>query len=394
MNRSVKVLVAFFSVGLGLCVFSSSGWAQTVAGLEMEMGAGVDARLRGEILDATAAAFEASPKYTYIDGETVRGRLSSVVRGCFTAECLQQAGQTLDARLGLRVTMSGAAQIYDWRVMLYDLATGQPLNAKTGTCELCGRAEVVRNYSASMSALVQETQLPVLGSATAPAASPEGATPSEDELAALDEPRPPAEPIGEGPYRLRVSVVPAEAQIYFNDVLVGHGDVIVRMGEGTHEVRFVQEGYRGLRETVVVGETSPELIMLRTHLSQSAPAPTSGLPLREPGLVDRLEEHRAVVGWTSVSAGTVFLVSGMYLSAIHGSQVCETGSFSQCPEIYNTAAPGIFLTLTGTTLLTAGAGLLLWDIIAGPTPRKDEAPVRVAPAIGPGEAGLMLRGRF
>jgi hypothetical protein len=167
---------------LTMVLWSTAASAETVAGLEMDIGADVDARLRAEIAAATGEAINALGGYSYIATEDARKRVSSVVRGCFTADCLKQAGRALEARLGLSVKISGEAQIYDWKLELYDLATGTSLNTKTGTCELCGRAEVVRNYSGSVTALMKETRIPA-----APAAAV-----AEKEDARETSPAPPA----------------------------------------------------------------------------------------------------------------------------------------------------------------------------------------------------------
>ncbi|MFU8802947.1 MAG: PEGA domain-containing protein [Bradymonadaceae bacterium] len=365
---------------LAMVLWSTTAVAETVAGLEMDIGSGVDAQLRSEIEAATTTAFKGLSSYSYIEADAARSRMNSVVRGCFTSDCLKEAGASLEARLGLSVKITGEAQIYDWKLELYDLATGASLNTETGTCELCGRAEVVRNYRGSVTTLMSEAKVPAL---------PSGALAQDEGVADTTQPSQPF--AGEG-VRLRVSVVPAETDVYLNDELVGQGDVTMAVGQGRHEVRFVKEGYRGLKETVVVGDTSPELILLRTHLSQSAAPASGGLPLREAGWIDHLGEHRGVVGWSSVGTGAALLITGSYLNAIHGSHACSTGSFSQCPEVYNTAAPGVIMTITGATLLTGGVVLLIWDHLAG-----NEAKVRsasVSPAAVPGGSGLILQGRF
>jgi hypothetical protein len=370
--QSWKVRVASVTLAVVGGLWAQAAVAQTVAGLEFDIAGDVDARLRAEIEEATREAFRAHPQYTYVPADVARGKLNSVVRGCFTSDCLVEAGRILDARLGLGVRLGGESQIYDWQLELFDLATGETLGFKPGTCELCGRAEVVRNYTTAMRALLDETTVPTLAPVQ-PEPAPQAETPQEArpaEVAELVDEVPRGGRVVEGTAgatRLRISVVPAEAEVYLNDELVGTGDLTLWISPGRHDVRFVRQGYRGLRETLVIGEVSPQTIMLRTHLSQTAGPAQGGVPLREPGLVDQLDEHRNVVGWSAIGAGAVFLAGGIFLNAIHGSSACSEGSFSQCPEIYNTAGAGVLMTLTGTALLTSGAGLLLWDIIAGPS---------------------------
>ncbi|MBA2664853.1 MAG: PEGA domain-containing protein [Bradymonadaceae bacterium] len=361
--------------------------AETVAGLQLEIAGGVDARVRADIEEATAQTFAARTGWSFIDADKARARLNPIVRDCFTSDCLKKAGASLDARTGFTMQFAGESQIYDWTLTLYDLRSGNVLNSIKGACELCGRAEVAKSYSRSLNNLLSATAIP---ERVVVDAEPRAEKPVE---------KPVEKPIDdrEGTtVRLRVSVVPAEAAIYLDENLIGKGDVTIPVDQGRHELRFVLEGHRGLTEAVIVGESSPELILLRVHLSQSAPAPRSVVS-RGDGPIDRMGSSRAVWGWIAALSGASLLATGIVLARYDGDSACVDGSFSRCPEVYDTAGAAITTSVLGGVLMSTGIGLLSWEWLAGSSSAPDNAAgasVKLAPAAGRGQAGVSLFGRF
>lgn len=342
MMKKLSVMLA--SLVLFALGFAGEGSAEErVAALQIDIASNVEARIRSDIESATTAAFTDVKGWTLVSADTVRRQLKAVVRDCFTEDCLKNAGESLGLRTGFSVKMTGEAQIYEWTLTLYDLRTGSPLNLVKGTCELCGQAEVSKGYTRSLTHLLQATTVPD----TIGEGSQAGA------LAEMD-----------GEVRLRISVVPLDTEIYLGGVLVGQGDSTIPVSSGRHELRFAREGYRGLRETILVNENSPKSILLRVHLSETPPAPQP-VQVGGDGAIDRLGEDRKLWGWIGVGSGAALLTTGIILASIDGDSTCSDRPYARCPEVRATAGGAVVTSLLGGVLLASGAGLLTWEWLSG-----------------------------
>jgi hypothetical protein len=381
-------------------MMSGQAFAEQMAGLQFETGQ-IDAELAKELRNETSQAFGKVDRWGLIGFKSARAKMNPVTRDCFTADCLTKAGTAIGATTGLSVDMSGEAEIYNWTITIWDLRSGEKLASEQGSCELCGDTEVKRTFRSSMVGVLSGTSSD--GQPNEQTGEPSGQQPS-------------AQPPGPGQISLRVSTVPSDAKIYIDDQLAGEGDVTRSIGAGTHAVRFQREGYRGLTETVAVGEDTDGPILLRVHLSRTDPEAVA--VATGSGAIDRIGETRTTYGWVATGAGAALLGTSIYLTAIDGQTTCEDSvPTAQCEQVYATGGAGLTMGILGTALVTSGVTLLSWDFLAGeaddldeqdPTPSDDEFPddgsedgrgdaggtVSISPLVSPDSAGVFLRGTF
>src|SRR5690606_4499652 len=93
---------------------------------------------------------------------------------------------------------------------------------------------------------------------------------------------------------LEIAVEPADAAISVNGAPRGTGSATVSLEEGSYEIQFSREGYRGLKETFVVGAQTSRRAFMRVHLSRTDPEVVEAAATEGP--VDRLGEQRLVYG--------------------------------------------------------------------------------------------------
>lgn len=367
-----------------------SAFADTMAGLQIEIGPSIDALVRTELESAIDETLQSVSSWKWIGEQAARNRMNPVVRDCFTDDCLKKAGTTVGAEAGLRVQISGESQIYDWTVEIYDLRDGQLLTSKKGACELCGRTEVVREFKESLRTAVVATTLPQRPTKTPPVVT----KPVDEKPAETTEERPPvqtpsADPT-EGLVVLDISVEPADATISIGDQVLGTGNAAISLEPGTHAFRFKREGYQGIEETFVVGPQTSQRAFMRVHLSRTDPEAVTQVV---DGPIDRLGKQRTTYGLVALGTGAGFLVAGAWLNHLDGRSACDSGTLQECPEVYATGGAAFATTLIGATFVTAGGALLAWELLAGSSD-TGELSARLMPTVVPGGVGVGLGGRF
>lgn len=353
-------------------VSAGPAFAYTVAGLKVEFSDQVQSPLLEQLEEALAQVFADSTRHDWIPANQARGRLTPIVRDCFTEDCLQRAGSTLGAEVGLRVEFGVESQIYEWTVQFYDLTRGRALTQEQGTCEFCGRTEVLEQFQASI---------------RGPLA-----------LLSLDESRPgPVEThidvIEEGVAEIRISVVPDDTRIFIDDEPVGVGNVTIRLEEGSYEIRFSHDTHHGLRETLVITESSAPLMIFRVHLRRGQ-GRHRAVVTRGDGLMDNIEDRRNTYGLAAVGGGVILTVAGYFITRLHGQPTCGNVPVSQCPDLYNTAFMGTTITVIGALSIASGGVLLSWPWLAGTQGDPQPMALEVAPAVNRHFTGFSLRGRF
>ncbi len=384
---------AYLVLVLGL-LLPATVFAEDMAGLQVTIESGVDPLVAADARSALTEAFSANKNWSYVDEQLVRNRLNPVVRDCFTKDCLIKAGQQAEAKAGIRIHLSGEAQIYDWTVETFDLRTGVQMAIRKGACELCGRNEVARTFRSSLDGVLGESVFKATSTKTTP---PKETTPVTEKTTTT--------PVQTqtGDVRIvtiEISTEPPNALIMFRDAEVGRGQARVEVGPGEHLFTFTAEGHRTVKELVVV-EGDAANTTLRVHLPRKEDAP-SVVELRSNGPVDRLGESRTVYGVMGTVFGLGLLGTGMYLNAIDGDPNCDSGSFTSCPEVYNTGTAAFLTTFTGATLLTAGGILLAWEVLAHDAPadaadapaKAPAASLKMAPIVSSDGGGFSLFGRF
>lgn len=351
--------------------------AATVAGLQAQFSDEVEPGLERELMGTLEEIFRQSRRFDWIGFEPTRESISSESRDCFTEECLKSAGESLDAPLGLRLRFDVETEIFQWTITFYDLTEGQPILTEVGTCELCGRAEVLQQFRASI-------QAPL---ATLRPAERVGQEPLRADQRGIPE----------GHTRLRISVVPEDTRIFVDERPVGEGSGEIDLAEGTYEVRFSHDTHRGLRETIIISQTSPEVIFMRIHLSRPSGFQETTLMTRGDGFVDHIEPNRNVIGATMLGAGAAVVVTGHIVGGLHGRSTCPGDTpINRCEELYNTAGISTGLTVLGATSMAAGAVLLVWPLLAGTFREDSEGPegISIRPSLGLDYAGLSITRQF
>jgi len=363
--------------------------AETMVGLQVNIEPGVDALVASDSRSAITAAFQASAKWSYLEESATRNRLNPVVRDCFTKDCLIKAGEQTGSKAGIRVHLSGEAQIYDWTIETFDLRSGEQMAIRKGACELCGRNEVARTFRATIDGLLQESALktPRTTTVRTPTTEPQATTPL---VTSSD--------TGVKIVTIEITTEPPSALIVFRDAEVGRGRALIQVGPGDHAFTITADGYRTVKEMVVV-EGDATNTTLRVHLAKKEGAPQAVM-VKSEGPVDQMGQSRVVFGVIGTVFGLGLIGTGMFLGAIDGEPNCKTGAFTDCPEVYDTGTAAFLTTFTGTALLTAGAVLLAWEVLAGesnshvPTPSPKPTGVKVAPAFSSDSAGVSVFGRF
>lgn len=356
---------------LSICITTASAW--TVAGLQVDFADHLDPRLQDEIQEELDQLLTDSHRYDWIGVDDVIDALDGQQPDCFESQCLVDYGQRLGARVGLRVRIDEEAQFYDWVIDFYDLHSGDLLAREEGTCELCGRAEVVQQFRTSMQA----------------------------NLALLDlgdrEPAEPIEPrvaLGEGITELRVSVVPDDTRIFLDEEPIGVGEASIELDEGTYELRLSHDEHRGLSETIIVSSDSAPLFILRIHLAD-APGAQRRVITRGDGFVDRIENRRVLIGSTALGVGTGLTIASFILAGLHGQPACSGDvPLQRCPDVYRTAGLATTTTIVGTLAVASGIALIAWPWLAGKQNEPLEGSVDITPSLGSDFTGLSVNGRF
>ena len=367
--------LATFAVIVGsLLAVTSSASAETVAGLAADYGDGVADTMIDDIDAELTDIFDSSSRYDWLPPDEARSELDGDLLDCFDEECLIAIGEQLEAPIGLRFDFDVEREIYEWTVDFYDLDSGSPLATEQGTCELCGRAETLEQFRASV----------------------------HGNLVTLDrvEPEEPAEPIEPEPdpdiamTEVQIATFPDDARIFVDDEPVGRGEATIELDEGTHEVRFSHDAHQGLREEIVITEDSAPLFVLRVNLG-TGPEEQHRVITRGDGLVDRIERQRPLIGWSAVGVGTALTVASYMLARLHNEPACASDvDIRRCPDRWRTAGIATTTAVVGTLGLATGVTLLAWPLLAGDERDATEPDVSLAPTTDGESAGFSIRGTF
>lgn len=383
MSRSRSPLLA--TVVFGLCfVALPSAAAHTVAGLHIDYD-DLESNLQAELNEELTDVFARSHRYQWLSIEEGIDTVDGDLQGCFDEDCLKTIGDELNARVGLRIEFDVEDHFYDWTVSFFDLLSGEEVSQELGTCELCGRAEVVEQFRATVG-----VHLGILDIA--------------DEH---EEPIEPEVQIDDDHTEVRITVAPEDTRIFVDDTPVGEGTATLELEKGSYDVRFSHDTHHGLRETLVITDDSAPLFVLRIHLREGSEMERQAV-VREGGMVQRLGSKRKPIGWSAIGTGAALAVTSVVLADRHGQPNCPPDvALQQCPEVYDTASTASLTAIIGAVALTGGTTLLLWPSLAGdfgdpPDDTSDdagddtdvEAHLEVAPAVGRSFSGLTLRGRF
>lgn len=370
---------ALLLISPGVASAQSNNDGPKMLGLKFDTG-NIDSKLDEKLRQGVSDVLADTP-LRFVDFETVRESIEPVTKDCFSQDCLQNIATKMDAPLGLRVEMTGENEIYVWTIETWDLKAGKRIDSTKTTCELCGESEVTQSFSASLEKMLNN----------GPPQNGAG-----------------AQAIGEGQVVLQVSVVPSGAEILLDGEVAGKGDVTVGVEPGEHDVHIRMDGYRDIKEHILVNDQTTGPILFRYHLTNTDAEVVQVPPTVGP--IDRLGENgRLIVGLAGVGVGTLALGTGIYLTAIDGDPSCSDGvPVTACPDVYATGGGGLVLGALGGALMAGGVTLLSWEVLAGspsdadtavPDSPASDAPaegasVSVGPAVGSDGGGFVLSGSF
>lgn len=382
-----------------LMLFPATATAQKLGALQVDVRGDVEDPIRDAVRTALARA-GSSGKWSWVDEATTRRAMTDVSRDCFTTSCLVEAGKQTAIDGGVRVRLSGQAEIFDWTIDVYDLHAGTLAASQKGACELCGIVEVRAAFESDARAAVAAAKIttPKPKVATKPKTPSEPTSPATSPSPReLEVPKPESEPVvprtSDDPtvdlVMVNIIATPDDTAISIGDQPIGQGEVTVSLEHGTYDITFAREGYRGLRETLVIGPQTSQKAMLRVHLAKTDP---DAVFVENEGPVDRLGQQRKLYGILGLAGGGVLLTTGIVLSAMDGKPTCNDPG-GNCPRLYETSAAAFTTTLVGSVLATGGAVLLAWDVLSGRSESQPRA-TRIVPFVGPDAAGLGVVGRF
>jgi hypothetical protein len=296
-------------------------------------------------------------KFRYIDPAKARDGLvkrSPALAGCFETACIKRAGTVLDASVGIRASVAGEAQIYDIKVKYYDLVTGKKLLEETKTCEICTALETGNLFAKTVQLGLRKVEV-----TPRKKAEPKVVTPTEKPAVSGDK------------VAVKVRILPEEGLIELGDLPLGTGAATTELMPGQYTLRGALEGYQTQEVPVSIEpKGSPLEIYVQLAPNPEVSESTGGGLQKSTG--------RLVAGWILAVVGAGGAGAGGYLLWLDGQVTCATGTFSECPNVFETTTPGILAFGAGMVALTSGIFLIALDATA------EEAPA------GPPAAGFDL----
>jgi len=246
-----------------------------------------------------------------LDLKEVDRRLAVADLSCNTPECLARRAKLLNTRLLIGGRLEhGHAPGYSVALWLYDARRGSTVATVQGHCKTCDVNEAVAR-TGPLTVRLLEQALRTRGARIVVRSSPRG------------------------------------ADVRIDGELVGVTDMTFGVKPGEHLV-VVEHKKLGGRRKYKVRVGAGRKVVVDANLNRGAGAVAVG------GI------NAGTWKWVSLGVGMAAAGAGAALLAIHGRQTCsKAAEHYQCPEQYDTRAPGIGLVVAGGVVL-AGAGLLFY----------------------------------
>jgi hypothetical protein len=303
-------------------------------------------------------------KFAYIDAANTRSRLaakSPALAGCLEKDCLKRTGKVLRASAGIKATVSGEAQIYDIEVEYFDLTTGERVHTEKSTCEICTATETGNLFGKTIQLGLRKVDVRRRSKKTA-----------------RKKPKKPVEVTTK--VSVKIHVMPPEGVVELGDLPLGTGTATTDLEPGSYTVRGRLEGFMTQEVPITVTSKSAPIEVY----IQLAPEPEIITVAGSGGL--EKSGGRVVSGWLLTVLGAGGVGVGSYLLWIDGQVTCSSGTFNQCPSVFETTAPGMAAFGVGLVSLTSGIFLLGINAVAGELAPDEPAArgldLRVDPATG------------
>lgn len=293
---------------------------EVVVVLPIAAGPGFGERV-ARTLDERAAEGLRRGDFTVVAGDEVRARVPA---GACAAECLRAVAEATGARYLVRAEIEVAGRDYEVELTLLRADTGAPVVTSTGTCEICGHAELADRVADLAGELRRK-----LGSAVEP------------------------------PPRLRVLTLPHGSEVQIDGVVVGVTPLDLTVAAGAHEVIVARPGFVAHRRTIDLDDGATGTIA-----AELVPVAPVVAPVVAPGPAPR---RLAPPGWATLAVGLGAAAAGVALLAIDerpirsdcaGENVDAEGD---CKYRHNTLVGGVVLTVAGVAAVVVGAALVAID---------------------------------
>ncbi|MBU6162616.1 MAG: hypothetical protein KGO50_15985, partial [Myxococcales bacterium] len=344
---------------------------------------------------------------------------------CADAECAAAAGLIVSAHLGVQAYVYAASEIYDMRVTLYDLNTGEVLGEEIYDCTFCPFDEARDGFAFTATTVASRVALPATRSSgptepvsvavvDPPAESGNDQSDSSDEPPQAEEEAPEGEGDAEaqqadpevdeaevveveavtpapaflpGDVQLRVDVQPESAEVFVNGLSIGRGSQTIAVAPQRLTIT-AQAGGRVPMERAITVAPDDSRLTVYADLAEVARGRSNDAS------ANPVAFNQRSVGGILVGTGSALLIGGVVALAMDGNSSCAEGPISACASVYETTAIGSALAVVGG--LAAGTGIGFFatapanDVAAMASPR----PSRIAFAPRRGGAVLTVGGRF
>jgi hypothetical protein len=416
-----RFLVAALTALLGCVVGANAANAQVLI-FESELDGELDDSQKSQLRDALAGALdEAFEPEVRTEAET--RELLGDVAACADAECAAAAGSIVSAHLGVQAYVYAASEIYDMRVTLYDLNTGEVLGEEIYDCTFCPFDEARDGFAFTATTVASRVALPATPSAgptdavevaaVEPSAESEDEPPvAEEEATEGEEVNPEAEAGAEqaepeddagevvevetatpapaflpGDVQLRVDVQPESAEVFINGLSIGRGSQTIAVAPQRLTIT-AQAGGRVPMERAITVAPDDSRLTVYADLAEVARGRSNDAS------ANPVAFNQRSVGGILVGTGSALLIGGVIALAMDGNSSCAEGPISACASIYETTAIGSALAVVGGIAAGTGIGFFATapssDVAAMASPR----PSRLAFAPRRGGAVLTFGGRF
>ena len=424
-----RSLVAALAALLGCVVGANAAVAQVLI-FESELDGELDDSQKAELRDALVGALDEAFEPDVRTEEETRELLGDAA-ACADAECAAAAGSLVSAHLGVQAYVYAASEIYDMRVTLYDLNTGEVLGEEIYDCTFCPFDEARDGFAFTATTVASRVELPATPSAgptqavevavVEPAAesgsdepeaedepplaeeeAPEGEGNAESEAEAEDEQAAPEDEAVEvvevetvtpapaflpGDVQLRVDVQPESAEVFINGLSIGRGSQTIAVAPQRLTITAQAGGRVPLERAITV---APDDSRLTVYADLAEVARGRG----NDASANPAAFNQRSVGGILVGTGSALLIGGVVALAMDGNSSCAEGPISACASIYETTAIGSALAVVGGIAAGTGIGFFATapsnDVAAMASPR----PSRLAFAPRRGGAVLTVGGRF
>jgi hypothetical protein len=420
-----RFLVASFAALFG-CVIGANVASAQVLIFETELDGELDDAQKTELRDALAQALdEVFEPDVRTEAET--RELLGDAAACAAADCAAAAGQIVSAHVGVQAYVNAESEIYDIRVTLYDLNTGETLGEEIYDCTFCPFDEARDGFAFTATTVASRVELPTTPSTgptepvavavTDPPTEPETSqqepadeqaqaeeeAPADDDAGEVTdeqtpadeaeaevveaEPVPPAPAFLPGDVQLRIDVQPASAEVFVNGLSIGRGSQTVAVAPQQLTITAQAGGRVPMERAITV---APDDSRLTVYADLAEVARSRG----NDAAANPAAFNQRSVGGILVGTGSAFLIGGIVALAMDGNSSCAEGPLSACESIYETTAIGSALAVVGGIAVGTGIGFFATapsnDVTAQVAPR----PSRIAFAPRRGGAVLTLGGSF